>query len=66
MAGPCGTFVITGVPEAEAAAVQAEFQLDNPTSVTVGPAVNGMVTVTAVFPPCAGGLNPVNTSTFGS
>jgi hypothetical protein len=66
MAGPCGTFVITGVPADQADTVKAEFQLDNPTSVTVGPVVNGMVTVTAVFPPCAGGANPVQTTSFGS
>jgi len=65
MAGPCGTFVITGVPTAQVGAVKAQFALDDPTSVTVSdPPVNGTVTVTAVFPACSDGSNPTNTTPF--
>ncbi len=67
MAAPCGTFVITNVPATQAGAVQAQFLLDSPTSVTVSsPPVNGFVTVTAVFPPCTDGSNPTTTTTFPS
>jgi hypothetical protein len=62
---PCGTFVITNVPTNQVGLVQAQFALDSPTSVTVSdPPVNGLVSVTAVFPACADGSNPVNTQPF--
>ncbi len=59
---PCGTFVVTGIPANKVGAVEAEFQLDSPQSVTKTQQGDGTWTVTALFGPCPDGSNPTNTS----
>lgn len=49
---PCGTFTTSKIPNGQQDAVGADFQLDNPTTVSKTQATDGTWTVTAVFPPC--------------
>jgi hypothetical protein len=54
---PCGTWIVTDVPEAEVGATIADFKLQAPKSVESKKQADGKYTVTAIFKDCTSG-NP--------
>jgi len=61
---PCGTYIVDKIPDANVGEVMAGFRLDSPTSLNKTKNADGTWKVTAVFPPCPGGTNPVSTKNY--
>lgn len=52
---PCGTWVVTDIPEDEVGGVMAGFRAQEPSLVGRRQQTDGLWTVTAVFPDCPPG-----------